>query len=107
MNRTWIWVLALVVLVPVLALAGTAIPPFERIDRNADGLIDPQEYQSAFPEPGPGAYEAIAGPEGMITREDWEDFREAHEKGERMYGPGFHDRNGHEPGPGHSGAAPS
>jgi hypothetical protein len=99
MRRTWwigLWGVA--VLVPVLALAGMSIPPFEGVDTNGDGIVDREEFQAVFPKAGPKAYETIAGQDGLITPEGWETFREVHRKGERMYGPNFHEKGGGQPG---------
>jgi hypothetical protein len=93
MIGKWIGLLAGVLLVPVLALATMAIPPFEVVDRNADGVVDREEFHAAFPEAGPRAFETIAGPDGLITSDEWKEFREMHKTGERMYGPDFHERN--------------
>jgi hypothetical protein len=92
MSRHVLGLLALALLVSGLALAGTAIPPFDEVDRNDDGVIDSQEFHAVFPEAGLRAFDVIAGPDGTISREDWEEFREVHREGERMYGPDFHDR---------------
>jgi hypothetical protein len=85
-------IVSAVVLVPLLAVAGPAIPEFDEVDANSDGVIDRQEFKAAFPEAETRAYEAIAGERGTIGPEQWAEFRSLHEEGERMHGPGFHEQ---------------
>jgi hypothetical protein len=94
MRTSFVAIVSAIVLVPLLALAGPAIPGFDEVDANSDGVIDRQEFQAAFPEADPRAYEAIAGEQGTIGPEQWEGFRDLHQEGERMHGPGFHDQGG-------------
>ncbi|MFW6235694.1 MAG: hypothetical protein ACOC24_02815 [Desulfovibrionales bacterium] len=83
-------VLGMCLLVSSSAMAAEHFGSFGSMDQDGDKEVTLGEFQRAYPD-SVGGFGEIAGPDMVITPEEWQEFRSAHQKAMERYGPGFHE----------------